>query len=428
MSLALFLVLPRAAAAQVLDHLQCFKVSDPAVKTQYLADLAPGNPAFPLAPGCKIKVPAKLLCIEVDKQNVTPPPPGAPAGTAARPYLCYKTKCARTPLALPVTDQFGSRTLQVKSSNLLCVPAAEAVTTTTTTSSTSTTVPPTGLVRFAALGDSGKGDAGQFAVAAAMATKCAASGCDFVQLLGDNIYDNGVDSVTDEQWDEKFETPYAALPYEFFAILGNHDYGGSGAGFDVARALAQVAYTSVSAKWRMPARHYHRVVGHVEFFALDSVAQMFADIDSSVDAAQRADVAAWLAASLAPWKISVGHHPYLSNGTHGNAGEYEGLPGLPIVSGDGVRDFMDDVVCGNVDVHIAAHDHNLQWLESTCDGTELVVSGGGSGTTELEGSNPTRFQASTLGFLYVVIDDDTLTGEFIDTSGATLFSRSITKP
>jgi hypothetical protein len=232
-----------------------------------------------------------------------------------------------------------------------------------------------------------------------------------------------VDSVNDSQWAEKFEAPYSALPYEFFAVLGNHDYGGNGSGFEVAKALLQVAYTDLSTKWRMPARHYHRSVGHVEFFALDSVAQMFGD-----DAAQRADVAAWLAASSARWKIAVGHHAYLSNGAHGNAGEYDGLPFVPIVNGAGVKDFMDDVVCGNVDVHIGAHDHNLQWLESTCDGTELVVSGGGSSTTELEGSNPTRFEASAIGFLYVVIDGDTLTGEFIDPSGTSLFSRTITKP
>jgi hypothetical protein len=420
--------LPPAASALPLDTLHCFKVSDPAAKTQYVADLVPGNPDFPLAPGCRIKVPAKLLCLEADAENVTPPPPGAPAGSAARPYLCYKAKCTKAPLAVPVADRFGSRTVQLKSSNLVCVPADAAVTVTTTTSSTSTTVPAMGLVRFVAMGDTGKGDASQYQVAGAVAAKCAASGCDFVQLLGDNIYNNGVDSVADGQWNEKFELPYAALPYEFFAILGNHDYGGDGAGYEVNRALVQVAYTAVSTKWRMPATYYQRVVGHVAFFALDSNAQMWSPGDPTRDAAQRADVAAWLAASGAPWKISLGHHPYLSNGPHGNAGEYDGLPFIPITNGAGVKDFMDDVVCGNVDVHIAAHDHSLQWLEPTCAGTELIVSGGGSSTTALEGSNPTRFQAESTGFLYVAIDGDTFTGEFIDASGTTLFSRSITKP
>src|SRR5262245_29612578 len=43
-----------------------------------------------------------------------------------------------------------------------------------------------GVVRFAAVGDTGKGNDKQKAVAAAIASKCAKDGCDFVQLLGDN--------------------------------------------------------------------------------------------------------------------------------------------------------------------------------------------------------------------------------------------------
>lgn len=54
-------------------------------------------------------------------------------------------------------------------------------------------------VRFVAIGDAGKGNAEQKQVADAIQAKCAASGCDFVQLLGDNIYDSGVASVTDPQ-------------------------------------------------------------------------------------------------------------------------------------------------------------------------------------------------------------------------------------
>lgn len=421
---------PSIGAAQVPDHLQCFKIKDPSAKAQYFADLVPGDATVPVAPGCKVKVPAKLLCVDVEKQNVTPAPPGAPPAGAARRYLCYQTKCVKAPLAIPVADQFGARTVEAKSSSLLCAPVAEQSTTTTSTSTTTTTVLATGVVRFAALGNTGKDNAGQAAVAAALAARCAASGCDFVQLLGDNILDDGALSVSDAQWSSKFEVPYASIPVEFFAVLGNHDYGGNGAGTDFARGQVQIDYTAVSSKWRMPARHYHRVVQHVAFFALDSNSQLLSGSASFADeaAAQRTDVAAWLAASTASWKIAFGHHHYLSNGQHGNAGAYDGIP-FPPLNGAGVKSFMDDVVCGRVDLHVAAHDRVLQWLEPTCQGTELVVSGGGGATTTaLVGTNATRFQASQLGFLYVVVDGDTLTAEFVDVDGATLFSRSITKP
>src|SRR5262245_60003455 len=81
------------------------------------------------------------------------------------------------------------------------------------------------VLRFIAVGDTGRGDDGIRAVAAAMKDVCDHRGCDFILLLGDNIYYAGVDSVTDPQWQTKFEEPYAAIDLPFYAALGNHDYG-----------------------------------------------------------------------------------------------------------------------------------------------------------------------------------------------------------
>ena len=44
-----------------------------------------------------------------------------------------------------------------------------------------------------------------------MAAVCAARGCDFALEFGDNFYLSGVQSVTDAQWQSKFELPYANL-------------------------------------------------------------------------------------------------------------------------------------------------------------------------------------------------------------------------
>jgi len=60
-------------------------------------------------------------------------------------------------------------------------------------------------VRFIAMGDTGKGNADQRKVAVAIRDLCAAKGCDFVLLLGDNIYDAGVATTTDPQWQQKFD-------------------------------------------------------------------------------------------------------------------------------------------------------------------------------------------------------------------------------
>lgn len=301
------------------------------------------------------------------------------------------------------------------------------------TDSTSTTVddgpgtgdsaPPTSVVRFVAIGDTGKGNDGQKQVADAIAAKCAKDGCDFVQLLGDNIYDSGVSSTTDTQWTTKFETPYGGISLPFYAVLGNHDYGGNGAGTEFGKGQYQVDYTKVSTKWKMPSKYYTRSVKHVDFFGLDTNMMMF-----SMAGEQKTAMNGWIGASKATWKIAFGHHPYYSNGPHGNAGTYEGIPYVPVTSGQGVKDFFDASICGKVDVYISGHDHSRQWLEKRCGTTtELMISGGGAAVTELKGSNKVYWQESSLGFLYVVLEGNKLTGEMIDTKGKVQFTRTYVK-
>ena len=181
-----------------------------------------------------------------------------------------------------------------------------------------------------------------------------------------------------------FETPYADVDLPFWLGLGNHDYGGDGASTEPEKAQVQVDYTDVSpsGKWKMPAHYYRRTDQHVEFFTLDTTTQMH-----GMDAQQEEDVSRWLSRSDANWKIALGLHSYRSNGLHGNAGSYDGLPQIPIVNGAGVRDFMEDHVCGKADVHFSAFDHNLQWPQqdtTTCPGTELIVSGAAASSTELD--------------------------------------------
>jgi tartrate-resistant acid phosphatase type 5 len=283
-------------------------------------------------------------------------------------------------------------------------------------------VPTSKAVRFVAMGDTGTGSPDQHKIANAISAKCAKDGCDFVQLLGDNLYDSGASSVNDTIWQEKFETPYAAINLDFFAVLGNHDYGGGGAGTDFPKGKNEIDYTKKSTKWKMPAAYYHHVKSNVEFFALDTNMQLFGQ-----DSSQKTDMNAWIAASTAEWKIAFGHHPYKSNGPHGNAGKYDGIP-IPPVSGSGVKSFLENVVCGKVDVYLSGHDHSQQWLNESCKGTELAVSGAGAKTTELGGNNPSLFQSLELGFLYIVIDGKKLTAEFVDENNVVEFTHTTTKP
>jgi len=105
-------------------------------------------------------------------------------------------------------------------------------------------------------------------------------------------------------------------------VLGNHDYRGN--------VDAQIAYSAVSSRWRMPARYYKRAEalpdgGAVDFIFLDTspfVARYRGtDVRSTARIRRRSfpGVESALSQSTARWKIVVGHHPVFSGGRdHGS--------------------------------------------------------------------------------------------------------------
>ncbi len=260
-------------------------------------------------------------------------------------------------------------------------------------------------------------------MAKAIAKKCAADGCDFALLLGDNVYNSGIAAPDDPLIVERFEKVFAPVDVPFYPVLGNHDYGADGLGTDFARGMNEVLYSKRSHKWKMPDAFYTLSFGPLDIFALDTNMANFERADE-----QSAKMKAAMLKSRARWKLAYGHHPYMSNGPHGNAGSYNGLTRPPSFSGIHVKTFVEGLVCGNADAYLCGHDHSMQWLTSTCNGTELLVSGTGAEATTLPGSNLTRFQSTDLGFIYGVATDTTLTMEFVNDTGARLFTRTLVTP
>jgi hypothetical protein len=277
-----------------------------------------------------------------------------------------------------------------------------------------------GFVRFVALGDTGKGNDTQYAVAKAMTKVCAErGGCNFGLLLGDIIYQSGVTSVDDPQWKDKFELPYAGVPFSFYGVLGNHDYGSS---WEYWKPPFMLSYAAQSQKLHMPGRHYSFRAGPVEFLAVDTNALFWG---LAKEESEAMDLGVQQAKGR-PWRIGFGHHPYLSNGKHANAGHYEGLPWswLPAAGGT-LKTFFEEHVCGKVDLYLAGHDHTLQDLGERC-GTDWLISGGGSSATHtLTDRNPSEFQKDVPGFLLVEATEDRLDLTFFDEFGKQLHTRSV---
>ena len=298
-------------------------------------------------------------------------------------------------------------------------------------------------LKFIALGDVGVSDvgrpsSGQYAVAEAMGTFCEAKGgCDFAVMLGDNIYMAGVDSATDPRWAAVFEDPYAALDFPFYATLGNHDYGSAvfgfgegGAGMEPCVGEAQVAYGAIQNKFIMPDTFYRFFKENVEFVSLNTTAMFWSDFSlieeglacslfdgwsfADENERQRNDLATWYAQRSADWRIAFGHHPYLSNGRHGNAGAYEldfdwSLPG----SGEELRVFFEEYIKSKFDVYLAGHDHSIQDVGEV-GGTQWIVSGAGAKASEVEDRNPSaQFYEADKGFVYFDITPDEMKMSFV---------------
>ncbi len=309
-------------------------------------------------------------------------------------------------------------------------------------------------VRFLAIGDQGTGGEKQFEVAATMKQVCDALGCDFAVGLGDNIYEIGASDAYDEQFETKFEQPYAAFgDMPFYMVQGNHDNSRDpvsdttgvvpdlGIGHWYATGDVEVDYhyrtDRTSEKWQMPARYYDFAHGPVSFIALDTNLLMYYGLGLTLeveDAPLPGEQQAWIDEAVAridtPWSFAIGHHPYLSNGAHGNAGTYDGLDPTP-AAGQYVQMTYENHLCGHVDFFLNGHDHDMQWLEpqEQCGATEQIVSGAAGKTrSHRADENPAYFQQyDTYGFMWAEATDDRFTGVFYDIDGNILFERTVTK-
>ncbi|MFT4085940.1 MAG: metallophosphoesterase, partial [Gordonia sp. (in: high G+C Gram-positive bacteria)] len=230
---------------------------------------------------------------------------------------------------------------------------------------------PTGKtsVRILVTGDSGTGEKPQYAVTDAARKLHAAKPFDVALALGDNIYESGPNGPDDLQFQTKFEKPNTGLDVPWLMTLGNHDNSTvfPGDGGWLLRGNNEVAYHRRSRRWYMPSRYYSVRVGPAEIFVLDLnplaayVPPVFSP-EWEPGGAFMTRQARWLdkglAASKAPWKLVCTHHPYLNNGPHGPAGDYDGLP-APL-NGVHLKEFVERHVAGRAHFLFSGHDHSQQ--------------------------------------------------------------------
>ena len=250
-------------------------------------------------------------------------------------------------------------------------------------------------VKFAVIGDSGRGSPPQHEIAAQMVAFRQDFPYAFVLMLGDNIYEG---SATREDYRRKFEEPYRRLlddGVKFFAVLGNHDDPR-----EVFYPLFNMdgeRYYSFSP----PEDLLAKLATRVEFFALDS---------TNLDRTQLRWLDERLDKSNAAWKVGFFHHPLYTSGRYR-------------MWASGFRLLLEPVLVRHgVDVVFSGHEHLYQ-RSTLQSGIQYFISGGAGSLRPGDGT-PASYVARTYDsdyhFMLIEIDGHEMHFQAISRSGRTI--------
>jgi len=260
-----------------------------------------------------------------------------------------------------------------------------------------------GSVRFAVIGDSGRGDDAQNGVARQMLAWRQKFPFDFVLMLGDNIYP----PHTPAEYKRKFEDPYRPLldaGVTFHAAIGNHD--------DPA-TLNYAPFNMNGNRYYTFRRNEKRLGGlagaGVRFFVLDT---------RSVDRPQVEWLTRELAESRTAWKIVYFHHPLYTSGRYR-------------VGARGLRSALERTfVNGDVDVVLSGHEHFYERIQPQ-HGIVYFVSGAG-GALRLNDIRPSTISAAGFDddthFMLMEVTGNELYFQAISRAGQTVDAGVISRP
>ncbi|MGI9603363.1 MAG: metallophosphoesterase family protein [Acidimicrobiales bacterium] len=248
-------------------------------------------------------------------------------------------------------------------------------------------------ITFAVLGDNGTGGRNQMDVARQMAQTYQATPYGLVLLVGDISYYGSID----DRWDEVFVEPYTPLidaGVEWELAIGNHELSEKKSDSAAAEIEAQLR------AFGKPGTYYSEVHGPMEVFVLDTSIPLATGEGGPEQLAWLEEA---LVASQARWKVAIMHQPPYSSGSHG--------------SHMAVREAVEPLFIEHgVDIAFTGHDHHYE-RTTPQSGVVWVVSGAGAKRSRVGESDFTAHAESTLQFMLVEIDGDTMVVEAITTDG-----------
>jgi tartrate-resistant acid phosphatase type 5 len=262
------------------------------------------------------------------------------------------------------------------------------------------------------IGDFGYGNKGQYLVSKLLEKLIEKYKCKFILGLGDNICPDGVKSINDKQFLDKFEIPYSNLSdnIKFFNILGQHDYNIK------VSPRNEIKYTKVSNKWVMPHNFYcfRKKINNVpvEFIAIDTNLSKMKN---------RKLQEQWLLNTIyesrSRWIIVFGHHPWKSY-----SNKHEENYDL-----DELYTKINNI--GKVDLILSGHEHNKQHIYIP-DKPNMVICGVGSLEEEnikFYNNQELKFSSNTLGCGKIDFYKNTMNIYLYNVSGEKEYSFIINK-
>ena len=258
-------------------------------------------------------------------------------------------------------------------------------------------------IKFAIIGDSGRGSKEQHEVAAQMVAYRQRFDYRFVLMAGDNIYEG---PATEDDYRLKFEEPYKLLldaGVKFYAALGNHDDTNQ-VYYKPFNMDGQRYYTFVP-----PVDPLTRWYTRVRFFALDS---------TYLTGEQLKWFEREVTESRAEWKIVFLHHPLYTSGRYGLAAR-------------GVRLALESAfVNGGVDVVFSGHEHIYERAELQRGILYFITGGAGSlRPGDADQSNViARAYDRDYHFMLAEITDDGVFFQAINRVGETIDAGVLSQP
>lgn len=257
-----------------------------------------------------------------------------------------------------------------------------------------------GSLRFAVIGDAGRGDQHQYMTAATMIEWRQRFDYDFVLMLGDNIYAPG----STEDYAQRFERPYKPLldaGVPFYGAIGNHDPIGQ-EHYALFNMNGRRYYAFEKEEGSLKPLFTHKVL----FMALDS---------TSLTRQQLKWVEGTLADSKAKWKIAFYHHPLYTSG------RYQ-------LGASQIRSALEPIfIRRGLDVGLSGHEHFYERITPQ-HGVQYFTSGAAgalrAGDMRRSGWTAAGFDTDT-HFMLVEIAGDTMYFLAISRKGAIVDSGAI---